>query len=470
MVIAETAEKQQIIDRAYQAGQGDVFRHWDILNNDQKNNLLEQINQIDFSLLKFLINDVYRANKNSKKPRLKPAKVRSLRERKKLDAEATKIGEQQLVKGTVAAVLVAGGQSTRLGYDGPKGTFLITPVKQKSLFQLHAEKIVALCRKYHTTIPWYIMTSKLNYLDTLTFFETNNYFGLHKKNIFFFQQELIPAIDRKGRLILDAPEHIFINPNGHGGVLKALWDSGAISDMKQRGIENIFYFQIDNALTKICDPPFIGYHILNNAEMSNKIVQKKYPKEQLGIICTINGSIGVMEYSDLSRDDMFARNSSGKLKYSAGSIAIHMLTVPFIERLNQDGFKLPYHVAKKIIPCLDKDGKFVTPSHKNGIKFETFIFDALPLAQNTLSLEVIREEEFSPVKNLRGVDSPATTRQDMCNLYGNWLENAGFVIPRNKQGNVKIKLEISPLFALDKEDVLAKRKDIKAITENLYLD
>ena len=313
------------------------------------------------------------------------------------------------------------------------------------------------------------MTSKLNYQDIKFFFKRNNHFGLNEEDIFFFQQEMIPAIDRKGRLILDAIDHIFMSPNGHGGVLKALWDSGAIENMKQRGVEDIFYFQVDNVLTKICDPVFIGYHILHNADMSNKIVQKKYPEEKLGIICKINGKTGVMEYSDLSREDMFARNTNGELKYSAGSIAIHMLSVAFVEKLNRGGFKLPYHVAEKTIPHLDKNGKYIIPSNKNGIKFEAFIFDALPYANRTMSLEVAREQEFSPVKNRQGVDSPMTTRQDMCNLYGRWLEYAGFKIPCDDRDNVTIKIEISPLYALDKEDLIIKKKEIKKIKDNLYL-
>jgi UDP-N-acetylglucosamine/UDP-N-acetylgalactosamine diphosphorylase len=460
---------QQQIDNVYQFGQGHVFKYWHDLDRQQQDQLLKQIGTIDFTLLDYLVRQVYFMHQSETvRDNLEPASVISLDARRTSDRQALAAGEQLLYRGKIAVVLVAGGQSTRLGYKGPKGKFPITPVKHKSLFQLHAEKLLALNRKYQTKIPWYIMTSQLNYQETVAFFEQQRFFQLPKEDIFFFQQEMIPAIDRKGKLILDAPGHIFMNPNGHGGVLKGLWDSGAVADMKNRGIAHIFYFQVDNALTQVCDPIFVGYHILHNADMSNKIIQKAYPEEKLGVICKINGEIGVREYSDLTEEEVFAHNDDGSLKFSAGSIAIHMLSLAFVEQENQGGFKLPYHIAEKTIPHLDDKGSRIKPSHKNGIKFETFIFDALPHASRTLSLEVVRKTEFSPVKNRQGVDSPATARQDMCNLYGSWLEAAGCKIPRDAEGNVTIKLEISPLYAFD-ADELKRKIDVQKIKGNLFL-
>jgi UDP-N-acetylglucosamine/UDP-N-acetylgalactosamine diphosphorylase len=470
MIKDNNPKNQKIIDSVYQASQEQIFHYWHDLTEQQKAGFLKQIQRIDFSLLDFLVREVYqKEHPRSVENLLEPADVISLKEREQFDPQAFLAGERQLTQGKIAAVLVAGGQSTRLGYKGPKGKFPITPVRHKSLFQLHAEKILALNRKYNTIVPWYIMTSRINHQESITFFKQHRYFGLRENDIFFFQQEMIPAIDRKGKLILDAPDHIFMNPNGHGGVLKGLWDSGAIEDMKLRGISDIFYFQIDNALTRICDPVFIGYHLLHKADMSNKIVQKKYPEENLGIICRINGKLGVVEYSDLSREQMYAQIADGTLKYSAGSIAIHMISVAFIEQENRGGFKLPYHIAEKTIAHLDKKGNLVKPSHKNGIKFETFIFDALPHTNRTLSLEVAREREFSPVKNRQGEDSPATARQDLCNLYGSWLEAVGFKIPRDTDGNVIIKIEISPLYANDTETLKNKKIDLNENKDNLYL-
>ena len=269
MIQIKHTKEQEIIDTVYRAGQEHIFDHWDTLNDEQKGLFLEQIKGIDFSLLDFLAKKVH-GKKHRNQHSLEVVDIISLKEREKNDAEALHTGEKQLKRGKIAAVLVAGGQSSRLGYHGPKGKFPITPVKQKSLFQLHAEKLLALSRKYQTSIPWYIMTSKINYQETTTFFEQHDYFGLTANDIFFFQQQMIPAINLNGKLIIDAPDHIFMNPNGHGGVLKGLWDSGAVEDMKERGISDIFYFQVDNALTKICDPHFIGYHLMHQADMSNK--------------------------------------------------------------------------------------------------------------------------------------------------------------------------------------------------------
>jgi UDP-N-acetylglucosamine/UDP-N-acetylgalactosamine diphosphorylase len=470
MITINNPKEQKIIEEVYRARQEHIFLHWDTLNGKQKSHFLKQIKEIDFTLLDFLVNDLHSKKQQMRdQPILETAEIISLKERKKNDTEALTIGEKELARGKVAAVLVAGGQSTRLGYHSPKGKFPITPVKQKSLFQLHAENLLAMCRKYKTSIPWYIMTSKINYQETVTFFEQHDYFGLSVNDVFFFQQEMIPAIDHNGKLILDAADHIFMNPNGHGGVLKGMWDSGAVKDMKNRGISDLFYFQVDNALTKICDPYFIGYHLMHQADMSNKVVNKNYPEEKLGVICKIDGEICVREYSDLSDEEMFAENADGTLKYAAGSIAIHMLSVAFIEKENRDGFKLPYHTAEKTIPYLDKDQNLVYPSLKNGIKFESFIFDALPHADRTMTLEVKREHEFSPVKNRDGVDSPESTRQDLCNHYGSWLETAGFEIPRDAEGNVTITIEISPLFALDMEELKNKIINIDEIKDNLYL-
>jgi UDP-N-acetylglucosamine/UDP-N-acetylgalactosamine diphosphorylase len=369
----------------------------------------------------------------------------------------------------VAAFLVAGGQGTRLGYSGPKGKFRISPIKEKSLFQLHAEKILAMSRKYRANIPWYIMTSDTNHQETVDFFETCEYFGLNPKDVVFFSQEMIPALDANGRLILDAKDHIFTNPNGHGGSLSALKKSGALEDMRRRGIDLIFYFQVDNVLVKICDPVFLGYHVQNQAHMSTKVVAKTDPYEKVGVLGRMNGRLGVIEYSDLSDEQKEARNPDGSLKFGAGNIAIHVLNVDFVEQENQGGLRLPWHIAHKKIPYLDENGKRIEPKEPNGYKFETFVFDALGDAEKTVILEVKREEEFSPVKNAQGVDSPATARRDMINLFGSWLEKAGVPIPRDSQNNVKGKIEISALFALDEEELIHKIDPDLKFEGRLYL-
>ena len=274
MIQQSDSRVQKMIEKVYDHKQDHIFRFWESLSAQQRKNLLAQIEMIDFSLLSRLTGQAKDQKDSQKNYELSPPEVITLDQRMQKDTAARTAGEEMLSRGKIAAFLVAGGQGTRLGFDGPKGMFPVTPVKKKSLFQLHAEKLLATGKKYGVQIPWYIMTSLTNNEQTITFFKKNNYFGYHKDHVIFFIQQMIPAIDRQGKLILDQADHIFMNPNGHGGSIKALSESGALSNMKKRGIEHLFYFQVDNVLTRICDPVYIGYHVLAGSEMSCKVVRK----------------------------------------------------------------------------------------------------------------------------------------------------------------------------------------------------
>ena len=309
------------------------------------------------------------------------------------------------------------------------------------------------------------MTSSGNHDDTIAFFEKNDYFGLNKHDVMFFKQELMPAVDKNGKLLLAEKDRIFMSPNGHGGSLKAIWDSGAHADMMKRNIESIFYFQVDNVLINIADPAFIGYHKSDGVEMSSKVIRKGYPEEKLGVICRINGDIGVIEYSDLNEEDTYATTEDGELKYWAGSIAIHMLETSFIEKINKKGFKLPYHIAEKNIPHIAENGSFVKPSDKNGYKFETFVFDALHHCKTTTTIEVKREDDFSALKNKTGVDSEETSIKDMSAMFIRWLKSAGKNIPDNINN-----IEISALFANTENELLEKKHQLPEITNNIYIE
>lgn len=445
--------------------QDHVLMFWDQYNESQKSNFIKQIESIDFELLADLYKKASSKDNSVQDINLDPTSVVSLSQRQSLDAKMIAKGQELLKAGKVAVFLVAGGQGSRLGYDGPKGVYPISPVKRKSLFQLHAEKIIASNRMYNTNIPWYIMTSSGNHDDTVAFFEKNNYFGLNGQDVMFFKQEMMPAVDNNGKLLLVEKDQIFMSPNGHGGSLKAIWDSGAYDDMMKRNIESIFYFQVDNVLINIADPAFIGYHKSDDAEMSSKVLRKAYPEEKLGVICRINGNIGVIEYSDLSKEDTYATTKDGELKYWAGSIAIHMLETSFIEKINKKGFKLPYHIAEKSIPHIDKDGNLVKPAGKNGYKFETFVFDALHHCKTTTTIEGRREDDFSPLKNKTGLDSEETAIRDMSAMFIRWLKSAGKNLP-DEINNI----EISPLFAKTAEELHAKKDQLPEITNNIYIE
>jgi UDP-N-acetylglucosamine/UDP-N-acetylgalactosamine diphosphorylase len=455
--ILKTLKKKEhieLVKKIFTSKQDHVLEFWHELDEIKRENHLNRLSKVDFELLARLIEENVHGEKVDKKGReISPPEVIGIPKtdkEKELYQKAKLAGEAALRKGEVAIFVVAGGQGSRLGYEGPKGMFEISPIRHKTLFQLFAEKIRAMSLRYNVALPWFIMTSEENDKATRAYFRDNDYFGLGRENIFIFQQGMIPAIDTSGKLVLKDKHEIFMNPNGHGGSLLALQISGATAEMRKRGIKYIFYFQVDNPLVIIADPLFIGYHILNNADMSAKVLPKTCPEERVGVYGYINGKMGVIEYSDLTPEEMYAKDGKGSLLYNAGNIAIHIISVDFVEKLNQGGLKLPYHVARKKID-----------SHKgeiDGIKFETFVFDAFAHAERYAILEVKREDNFAPVKNKEGVDSPSTAKEMMTAQAAEWLEAAGIIVPR-KEGRPDGRLEISPLFALDKEEFVRKYKD-----------
>jgi UDP-N-acetylglucosamine/UDP-N-acetylgalactosamine diphosphorylase len=473
-------QAQALLERTRTSGQGHVLRFWDKLSEGSRRQLLHQLSQIDFDFMARMHRNFILRKQPHDSSTLQPVEIITLAHQRGHPEEVRRMiaqGEEMLRAEKVAAVLVAGGQGSRLGFERPKGAYPIGPLSKKSLFQLHAEKLLATVRRYHTRIPWYIMTSDTNDGETRAFFEQHKLFGYPPEDIFFFEQEMIPALDENGKLILDAPDHIFMNPNGHGGTISALGKNGALADMRRRGIEEFYYFQVDNVLLKLCDPLFIGYHVTANAEMSAKVCGKRDPYEKLGVIGRLvdpatgkPGPLKVIEYSDMTEADKEARNPDGTLKYNAGNLAIHLFKVDFVEREVQDKTKVPWHVAHKKIPYLDETGALVQPEQPNGYKFETFVFDRLSHARQAVLLEVDRRVEFSAVKNATGEDSPQTTQRDLCAFYAGWLEQAGVAVPREVSGNLKVHIEISPLFALDAEELARKIPPNLRVREDLYLE
>ncbi len=365
-------------------------------------------------------------------------------------ADAEKIGVQALRAGRVAAFTVAGGQGTRLGFDAPKGTFPVTSIRHASLFHVFAEKIRFAENEYQTTIPWVLMTSRINDQPTREFFHQHHYFGLKEDQVFFAVQGMMAAVDHVGRLILADKGELALNPDGHGGAFRCLYLSGALEFLRQRGVEVISYFQVDNPLVQSIDPVFIGLHLQSGSEMSSKTIEKAYPEEKLGHFCMRDGRLEVIEYSDMPDSMARMTREDGKLLYGAGSIAIHVLNVSFAALIGEEKdsrYSLPYHRADKKIPYVDEQGNSVTPSQTNGIKFERFLFDALPFAKQPLVVETLREEDFSPVKNATGIDSPESCRRDLSRQAARWLQQAGVTVPVNEAGDPRCPIEISPAIA-----------------------
>jgi UDP-N-acetylglucosamine/UDP-N-acetylgalactosamine diphosphorylase len=282
----------------------------------------------------------------------------------------------------------------------------------------------------------------------------------------------MPAIGYDGKLLLSKKGSLALSPNGHGGSLLALRESGALEDMAARGIEYISYFQVDNPMVHCIDPLFIGLHAMRKADMSAKVLPKRSPMEKLGNVCVANGKTLVIEYSDMPEELAQACNEDGRLKFRAGSIAIHLLSRNFVEKLTAKGqCALPCHRADKKVSYLDENGQTVKPEAPNAVKLEMFVFDALPLAGNTVILETVRSEEFSPIKNSEGEDSPATCLHDQVRRAAEWLERAGISVPRDADGQIAAAIEISPLYA-DSAETLAEKvdKELKIPAgQNLYL-
>ena len=467
MPTADFAAALQSID------QSAVLRFWDSLDEAGRAKLGGQLSALDLPHIARLA-DEYVVNKPhvalpadiqpvKAYPRVAEAADRELYER------ATRTGVELLRAGKVAAFLVAGGQGTRLGYDGPKGEYPVTPVKGKPLFQTFAEQLINAGKTYGGPVPWYLMTSDVNDAATRAFFEQNGYFGLDKADVFFFEQGMMPAFGMDGKLLLAAKDSLALSPDGHGGSLRALSRSGAIADMKRRGVEHLSYFQVDNPLVHIVDPLFLGLHAISGSEMSTKTIPKAGPLEKVGNLVVGDGATQVIEYSDLPDELAKQTNADGTLRFNAGSIGLHALTVAFVEHLNSSGqLKLPWHRAEKKVPYVDAAGTAVKPDKPNAVKLEQFVFDAVPLARNAMVYTTDRAEEFSPVKNAEGTDSPATSKRDQVRRAARWLTAAGVAVPMNGE-EPAATVEISPTFAASAEQLTGKPLPAITAGESVYL-
>lgn len=473
------SDKITLIARFVNAGQEQVFKYFDQLDTAAQSQLLEQASLIDLSELERLVSslvvntDAHGIDLSD----LEPAPYIALPEHGGNASEWAKAraaGEDALRAGRVAAFTVAGGQGTRLGYNGPKGTFPVTPVREATLFQVFAEKILSARRAYNAAIPWFIMTSTLNHEATKRFFADHAYFGLEEGSVIFFKQGLMPAVDFEGKILLESQDTIAMSPDGHGGSLRALVRSGATKHMAEMGIDTVSYFQVDNPLVDAIDAAFIGFHLQAGSEMSSKMLPKAYPKEKVGNFCKQRGNTVVIEYSDLPDELAEQRTPGGELAFVAGSIAIHVLDRRFIERMGGDSEEgLPFHRADKKIKALDPEGIPVKPDTPNGVKFEMFVFDALPFAKNPVIVECLRESSFAPVKNAEGVDSPQSCKELQLGMFAKWLVAAGADIELDSQGLPHFNIEVSPLFATSEEAFIGKWQNLDKkpdIREGLVLE
>ena len=397
-------------------GQEHLLLFYDKLNPEDKEKLLNQILSVDFEELKKLYEQIGKQEENDIK--IEPIDfVDKYKIEKNQYEEYKKIGEEELAEGKLAVITMAGGQGTRLGHEGPKGTFILNiKPEPKSLFQILCETLKKSNEKYGKIIPWYIMTSKENNKQTKEFFEKNDFFGYPEGYINFFIQGELPMLDKNGKILLGEDGLLKLAADGHGGVFEAMFKSGIVEDMQNKGIEWVFVGPIDNPLVNMADEILLGLSKIKKAMAAGKSIIKANPKEKVGVFCKKNGKPSVIEYTEITDEMANATNNNGELLYGESHLNCNMFNINGIKKIGAE--KLPYHTAFKKATYIDSKGDLIKGEEPNSYKFESFIFDAFEKLDNMAILRVKREEEFAPVKNKEGVDSPATAIE----LYNNYME------------------------------------------------
>jgi UDP-N-acetylglucosamine/UDP-N-acetylgalactosamine diphosphorylase len=451
------------------SGQHRLLEHWRQLDAVRRRKLGDQIGDVDFAAISRAYEKPSTENEwLSTIEEIEPAPAARLSDPETIRSRPAAIarGEAALAAGKVGMVLVAGGQGTRLGFPHPKGMFPLGPISGRTLFEILLQKLNARGQRYGREIPLYLMTSPATHDETIDFLSKHDWFGLSADACRVFRQGTLPAVDADtGQALLESLDALALSPDGHGGMLSAIAASGCLTDAKQREIEQLFYCQIDNPMTSVCDPELIGRHILHESEMTTLVVAKDRPDDRLGNVVRCGDRVRMIEYSELPSELAEQRDAEGGLRFWAGSIAVHVFEMSFLERAAAAGDSLPLHRALKKVPYVDGDGNRITPDAPNAIKFERFIFDLLPHAKNPIVVEGAREDVFAPVKNAAGeaTETADTAQQAMIAQHRRWLAQAG-VTPK-----AGVRVEINPLFAQDASELSRKMAPETTINEDGYI-
>ena len=444
-------------------GQQHLLKYYSDLSNTEQENLLNQILNIDFEFISLLYSGLVLNSKHQREYEdfspLKPIIFEDCSSEEK--GNCYNLGIDAIKEGKVGVLLVAGGQGTRLGHIGPKGTFSIGLPSKKSLFQLQCERLINISTKAGRYIPWYIMTSPENHNETIAFFKNNNYFGYKEEYIKFFQQGVLPLIDEEGKIFLSSKSDISTGPSGNGGCFKSLRDSGLLDDINNRAIEWLFLYGVDNTMVRVADPYFIGFTIKSGQLAASKVVSKVSSIEKVGVLCYKNRHPAIVEYTELPDEMLQQKDINGNLIYNNANVLNHIFHIDFITKSLQ--VKLPFHIAHKRISYINEFGVEVIPERSNGYKFECFLFDTFANLNDMAALKVKREEEFAPVKNSNGEDSPKTARELMLNLHKQWLIARGcdYKILNGKT------VEISPLTSCFGENIDLEKAMEKILMDNI---
>ncbi|XP_013855389.1 UDP-N-acetylhexosamine pyrophosphorylase-like protein 1 [Austrofundulus limnaeus] len=471
------------------AGQAHVLRFWSELSEEQQEVFLQDLVLLDLQNLKEHCEAARRAAaappSRSLDRDMEPVPPDIIGSVKRSDPQSLSRWEDegllQISKNRVAVLLLAGGQGTRLGVPYPKGMFDVGLPSHKTLYQIQAQrihKVQELAEERHgsrCTVPWYIMTSEFTLSPTQTFFRQNRYFGLKPSDIIMFEQRMLPAVTCEGRVILEGKGKIAMAPDGNGGLYQALVDHQVLEDMQQRGVEYVHVYCVDNILVKMADPLFIGFCVSRGADCGAKVVEKAHPAEAVGVVCRVRGVPQVVEYSEIQPETASLRGPEGELVYSAGNICNHFFSRTFLQEVAEK-FKdqLKQHVAIKKVPYVDSAGNQLKPAKANGIKMEKFVFDVFPFSRNFVVFEVIRKDEFAPLKNADGAasDTPTSVRTALMDQHRRWLCAAGASLldgdgnvigPETSESSHPVICEVSPLVSYFGEglELLLKGKTLQ---------
>ncbi|MBR4287868.1 MAG: UDPGP type 1 family protein [Clostridia bacterium] len=398
------------LDKLKKYEQEHLLRYMNELGQEEKAELFRQIDDADFTLLDELKyrEDGNNPNDGSSTTPLGALELEEIATKKEAFEKA---GLEAIRQGKVAALLLGGGQGTRLGFDGPKGTFNFGVTREYYIFQAQIETMLSVCEKAGCYFPLFIMTSDKNDEATRTFLKEKNYFSYPEEKIFFFRQDMAPSCDFNGKIYLEEKGKLSLSPNGNGGWFKSLVKSGLDREMKAMGVEWINVFSVDNVLQKICDPVFIGATVLSGRNAGAKVVSKAYSGEKVGVLCLKDGLPTIVEYYEMSEEQAAEKDENGKLKYRFGVILNYLFSLKRMYEI-VDG-KMPLHIVKKKIPYLNEKGEHIKPTTENGYKFEYLATDTVRDMVTCLSFEVDREKEFAPIKNSEGIDSVVTARELM---------------------------------------------------------
>ena len=481
-------EELQTLRRKYsEANQDQVLAFYDELSASEKGILYDQLAGIDPEHINTITKAALqplpaKGDDDGASTTVEPlpdSATASILDSKNEDIEGWyKHGLELIANNTVAVVLMAGGQGTRLGSSAPKGCFDIGLPSEKSLFQIQAERISRvqqLAQKHNegktAVVPWYVMTSGPTRAPTEKFFQEHNYFGLDKAHVMFFEQGVLPCVSNEGKILLESRSKVAVAPDGNGGIYQALVLSPVLSDMRARGIAHVHAYCVDNCLVKVADPVFVGFAARKSVDIATKVVRKRSATESVGLILAKNGKPDVVEYSEIDTATAEAKDPRypDLLKFRAANIVNHYYSFEFLDSIPLWMHKLPHHVARKKIPHVDTEtGETIKPEKPNGIKLEQFVFDVFPLTamEKFACLEVRREDEFSPLKNAKGKgeDDPDTSRRDILSQGKRWVQAAGgLVVGEGPANSDKAGIEVSPLISYVRDrDCVTLRHSIQS--------